>query len=184
MLEKLFKCNNCNLCNNQKPLLDRICECDVMWVGLSAKKVDDINKSIPLDVDTNSGSILEQIENKLPNIKFYKTNLVKCLPLDELFKLRYPTNIEMYSCIDNLILEINFLKPKIIFILGKKNYNFIYKNFQKRNINTNNIIYIKHPSYIFVYKKKYIKQYIDEVVNICNDLIIKGCFSITNVENN
>ena len=59
-----------------------------MWVGLSAKRVDDLNNSIPLCNDTNSGKIIELIEQKLQDLKFYKTNLVKCLPLDENNKLR------------------------------------------------------------------------------------------------
>ena len=41
-----------------------------MWVGLSAKKVEDVNKTIPLCNDTNSGKIIEEIENKLKNIKW------------------------------------------------------------------------------------------------------------------
>ena len=43
-LEKLRKCNNCSLCLNQRPLLDTPRNCDIMRVGLSAKKVDDIKK--------------------------------------------------------------------------------------------------------------------------------------------
>ena len=33
-----------------------------MWVGLSSKKVNDINKAIPLENNTKSGKIIEQIE--------------------------------------------------------------------------------------------------------------------------
>lgn len=94
-LEKVENCNKCCLCQNQRPLLDKEDRCDVMWVGLSAKRVDDLNNSIPLSNDTNSGKIIELIEHELPDLKFYKTNLVKCLPLDENNKLRYPTSKEM-----------------------------------------------------------------------------------------
>ena len=38
-------CTLCSLCQNQPPLLDNAKTCDVMWVGLSAKKVLDVNKS-------------------------------------------------------------------------------------------------------------------------------------------
>ena len=171
MLEKIKKCHNCNLCKNQKPLLDNISVSDVMWVGLSAKKVLDVSLSIPLCNDTNSGKIIELIENKLPNIKFYKTNLVKCLPLDDNGKLRYPTVNEMNSCVENLILEIKELNPKIVFVLGKNTYNFIYKYFKKNNIDINNLIYLEHPSYIYVYKRKYIDDYIKKVIDICNEEI-------------
>jgi DNA polymerase len=171
MLKKLSKCNKCNLCNNQKPLLDKVFECDVMWVGLSAKKVDDVNETIPLCNDTNSGKIIEMIENKLSNIRFYKSNLVKCLPLDENNKLRYPSTSEMNACIDNLLLEIKKLNPKIIFVLGKNTYNFIDKYFKKNKIDNSKLIYIEHPSYIYVYKRKYIDDYVDKIVNICSEII-------------
>ena len=171
MLEKISKCKKCKLCKNQRPLLDKKSSCDIMWIGLSAKKVEDINKTIPLCNDTNSGKIIEKIENKLNDFKFYKTNLVKCLPLDKNNKLRYPTIEEMNSCIENLLLEINNYKPKIIFALGKKTYNFIHKYFVSNNIDTNNIYYIEHPSYIYIYKRKYIDNYIEKIKNICQKYI-------------
>lgn len=167
ILEEVKKCDNCSLCQNQKPLLDKITECDIMWVGLSAKRVLNINNSIPLDNDTNSGKIIELIENELPNIKFYKTNLVKCLPLDKNGKLRYPNSSEMNACINNLLIEINILHPQIILILGKEAYNFIDKYFTKNNLDKIKLIYIEHPSYIYVYKRKYIDDYITKVTNIC-----------------
>lgn len=170
-LEEVFNCNKCNLCKNQKPLLDNKTDCDVMWVGLSAKKVSNVIESIPLSNDTNSGKIIELIENKLPNINFYKTNLVKCVPLNENLKLRYPTNNEMNFCINNLIYEIEILKPKIIFILGKKSYDFINKYFFENKIDRAKLVYIEHPSYIYVYKRKYIDDYINKVVDICLEKI-------------
>lgn len=171
MLEEISKCKKCKLCKNQRPLLDKNNSCDIMWVGLSAKKVEDINKTIPLCNDTNSGKIIEKIENKLNDFKFYKTNLVKCLPLDKNNKLRYPTMEEMNSCIENLLLEINNYKPKIIFALGRKTYNFIHKYFANNNIDTSNIYYIEHPSYIYIYKRKYIDDYMEKIKNICQKYI-------------
>ncbi len=152
---------------NQRPLMDKSRVCDIMWVGLSAKKVKDVNKTIPLCNDTNSGKIIEEIEKRLDGFKFYKTNLVKCLPLDENGKLRYPTTSEMNSCVGNLLFEINYFNPKIIFVLGKRAYNFIYKYFVSNGIDTDRLIYIEHPSYIFVYKRKYIEEYMKKVISIC-----------------
>ena len=55
---------------------------EIMWVGLSAKEVtSDIEG--PLSIKTNSGKILREIEEELKNKLTYKTNLVKCLPLDQ-----------------------------------------------------------------------------------------------------
>lgn len=45
-LEKIENFNKCNLCKNQKPLLDNKTDCDVMWVGLSVKKVSNVIESI------------------------------------------------------------------------------------------------------------------------------------------
>ena len=167
LLEKVENCNKCCLCQNQRPLLDKEDRCDVMWVGLSSKRVDDLNNSIPLGNDTNSGKIIELIEQKLPDLKFYKTNLVKCLPLDKNNKLRYPTPKEMQACINNLLIEIEILNPSIILVLGKLTFNFIEKYFIKNNIDKSKFVYIEHPSYIYVYKRKYIDDYVNKVVNIC-----------------
>ena len=108
MFEELGRCNSCMLCRNQKPLLDKSGVCDIMWVGLSAKKVENVDTTIPLCNDTNSGKVIELIEESLDGFKFYKTNLVKCLPLDEKNQLRYPTIDEMDSCIKNLLIEIDY----------------------------------------------------------------------------
>lgn len=137
-----------------------------MWVGLSAKKVTDISISVPLENNTNSGKIIEQIEQQIPNYNFYKTNLLKCLPLDENNKLRYPTVNEMDKCIKNLIYEIDIIKPKLIFLLGRKTYNYVYKYFKNNNLDANNIYYIEHPSYIYVYRKRLINEYISKIVEI------------------
>lgn len=137
-----------------------------MWVGLSAKKVTDISISVPLENNTNSGKIIEQIEQQIPNYNFYKTNLLKCLPLDENNKLRYPTVNEMDKCIKNLIYEIDIIKPKLIFLLGRKTYNYVYKYFKNNSLDANNIYYIEHPSYIYVYRKRLINEYISKIVEI------------------
>jgi len=174
-MECLFSCENCNLCNNQKPLLDKQSFSDILWVGLSAKKVDCIETSIPLSNDTNSGKIIESIEKEFNNLYFYKTNLVKCLPLDEKNKLRYPEKEEMEACFENLIYEIKTLKPKIVFLLGNKVANFVIKNLNNKKFlssipnslkeTINNITFetVYHPSYIYVYKRKEKDIYIENI---------------------
>ena len=161
-LNNIKNCRKCNLYINQLPLLDKKDHCDVMWVGLSAKKVDDIDKNYPLEENTNSGLLIKEIEDILPSLNYYKTNLVKCLPLDNKGKIRYPSVNEMNKCISNLLIEIEVMNPKIIFLLGKNVYNFISKYMNKNNIKLNlPIKYIEHPSYIYVYKKKYKDNYIE-----------------------
>ncbi len=163
-ISKIKDCRRCSLYKNQLPLLDNIKDIDVMWVGLSAKEVNDIDKNIPLENNTNSGRIIEKIENNFGDINFYKTNLVKCLPLDNNKKLRYPTRKEMDICIDNLLCEISCLKPKIIFLLGNKVSSYLEKYLKNSNMVINSkIITIYHPSYIWIYKKKQLDKYIEDV---------------------
>ena len=62
---------------------------------------------------------------------------------------------------------MEILNFRIILFLGKLTFNFIEKYFIKNNIDKSKLIYIEHPSYIYVYKRKYIDNYINKVVDIC-----------------
>lgn len=177
-------CSNCNLCKNQTPLLDNKNSSDVMWIGLSAKKVSNLFEETPLDSNTNTGKIIADVENKFENINFYKTNLVKCLPLDNNKKLRYPNTLEMDACYTNLRLEIDFLKPSVVFLLGKKVSDFILNHHKKNasflkhsedawSCENTTFIAVQHPSYIHVYKRKHIKEYVHAIQKIIeNELLI------------
>lgn len=182
MIEKILTCQKCNLCFNQRPLLDFEKECQVFWVGLSAKKVTSDSEG-PLSPDTNTGMLIQKIEEKCREITTYKTNLVKCLPLTEQQKLRYPNKREIDSCFDHLLNEIDWMSPKIVFLLGEKvsssvgkklkldfekwdDFDFQYKEFK-------GIYYvpIHHPSYICVYKRKRMDDYIESVAKIIKKLV-------------
>ncbi len=180
---KLYKdikfCNKCVLCNNQSPVLQKCDKADVFWVGLSAVRVSD-SKDIPLSNNTNSGKLINSIEFFMPNVNFYKTNIVKCLPLKN-EKIRYPSKKEMETCFFHLENEITLLNPRLIFLLGKqvatfvlnengiKDYyldeDFEYKSFKVVN---NIFIPIHHPSYILVYKRKRLQNYIKNIESIIN----------------
>ncbi|MDD2504870.1 MAG: uracil-DNA glycosylase family protein [Bacilli bacterium] len=172
------ECKNCGLYLNQTPLIETKHQCDIFFVGLSAKRIKS-KKEVPLSSSTNSGKIIENIENKI-NLTTYKTNLVKCLPLDEKNNLRYPNLSEKNACFDNLQLEIKTLKPKIIFLLGSEVASFIAK---KINIHLTKpegynfgfikhsgiyYVHIYHPSYIYVYKRKELDFYINGVIDVIN----------------
>ena len=43
IIEEICNCQNCNLYKNQLPLTDQLHKSNVMWVGLSAKKVENIS---------------------------------------------------------------------------------------------------------------------------------------------
>lgn len=61
---------------------------------------------------------------------------------------------------------MEILNFRIILFLGKLTFNFIEKYFIKNNIDKSKVIYIEHPSYMYVYKRKYIDNYINKVVDI------------------
>ena len=153
---------------------------DVMWVGLSHKQEKNGNKFYPLGEDTNSGKVIFEIEKSLPKLKFYRTNLVKFAPTDKNNKLRYPTISEMENDFPLLRKEISELSPKIIFLLGSKVAEFVIKKRGQKLIKSREdwqsyevailketfLVSIFHPSYVYVYKRKNIDEYIDAVRRI------------------
>lgn len=182
MIEQISKCQKCGLCCNQRPLLDEEKQCEVFWVGLSAKKVNS-DDEIPLSPETNTGMLIQKIESMLDKVTTYKTNLVKCVPLNEQAKLRYPNKKEIDTCFDNLRTEIQELSPKIVFLLGEKVYSSVGKHFNIEFEKWDEFDYsykeyegtyyvpIHHPSYIYVYKRKKIDQYVESIEKIVNSLL-------------
>lgn len=179
-------CKACGLYLNQLPISDKKRKVDVFWVGLSAVQIDESDEmKIPLAPTTRSGKLIQALEQAcFDDTKFYKTNLVKCLPLNE-NKIRYPELLEMNKCYPNLINELNILNPKIVFLLGKQVAKFVLKkykisvggygdNFQYETYLVNNVLYvpIHHPSYILVYKRKSISDYVDSIKNIIENTLI------------
>lgn len=174
-------CRACNLYHNQKPLIEPLRASQVICVGLSAKLKSN-NDETPLDPRTVSGKIIKAIEDKV-GFQFYKTNLVKCAPLNQCGKLRYPTSEEVSFCIPQLKGEIEEIRPKVVLLLGQKVSKGIEKHrnikipdfpgYQYQAINHNGVKYIaiQHPSYIYVYKRKELQQYIDAVADIiCKEI--------------
>lgn len=182
MISQIKNCQKCKLCSNQQPILDREKQCEVFWVGLSAKKVIS-GEEIPLSPETNTGMLIQKIEELCEGVSTYKTNLVKCVPLNEQQKLRYPNNNEIDSCFDNLAMEIDHLSPKIVFLLGDKVASAVQKRlridfekwneFNYRYEEHEGIYYVPvhHPSYVYVYKRKKMDLYIQSIENIINALL-------------
>jgi DNA polymerase len=145
-----------------------------MFVGLSSKP-----GTAALCPTTNSGKLIGEIEQRVAEIfNVYKTNLVKCAPLDECGKLRYPTLTEMKACLPRLITEIEHFQPKVIVPLGGQVTKFMINTlmsnqhfdgfaddfrYQTFSFNNGMLLPVHHPSYIWVYKRKRIPQYIDAV---------------------
>ncbi|MDD2776668.1 MAG: uracil-DNA glycosylase family protein [Gallionella sp.] len=149
-----------------------------MWVGLSAVRVSNIDHEEPLAANTNSGRLIHDIEKGLDDTLFYRTNLVKCLPLSN-SKIRYPTSQEAQACFHNLLLEISILKPKFVFLLGKQVSDFVHKkngikpsnpkfffDYQPIHFLGTQVISIHHPSYILIYKRSQVAGYAEAIQRV------------------
>jgi DNA polymerase len=180
-MDKITKCKKCGLSKNQKPLcsIPQPDNAEVIWVGLSAQKIKHDNEE-PLDNRTNTGKIISEIENELPQIMFYQTNLVKCLPLGNDKKIRYPNKKEKTVCYPFLLEEIGLVKPKIVFLLGLDVAKFISKqlhinsyegidpDFHYISYKCMNCLWvpIHHPSYISIYKRKQKDKYMKAICQL------------------
>lgn len=159
---KIIKCNRCSISYNQKPLIDILRKADIMFVGISAK-IKETEDEMPLSENTNSGKLIKMIEERLleenHNISCYRSNMVKCVPLNEKGKIRNPDILEIENCIDNLVYELSIVKPKVVVLLGRLVEKYLKKKIIELGYNT---ITIYHPSYIHVYRKKEIEKYVEE----------------------
>jgi len=141
-------------------------------------------EKLPLSPFTRSGALVADIEITFAkNVIFYKTNLVKCLPLKK-DKIRYPLHHEMEKCYPNLQTEIAELKPSIIFLLGKQVASFVFEKlgeknvvlsdtFQYKGLTIGNITYVAvhHPSFILVYKRKSLDKYIKNIRSLVKNKV-------------
>lgn len=175
MIDDIKTCQNCNLCANQRPLLDNVKKADIMVVGLSAKIIHDATE-IPLDTRTRSGQLVSALEEiaQGDGLSFYRTNLVKCVPLDDNGKLRYPTKEEINKCFENIILEINYINPKLIILFGSivenafENHLQMHfhksgtKQYKIRQKEKKYFISMYHPSYVLrskLRKERFLADY-------------------------
>lgn len=170
-------CKACGLYLNQLPVIDAPQKSNIFWVGLSAVQLNDNEiVRIPLSPSTRSGGLIHQIEEPFyQKTGFYKTNLVKCLPLKN-DKIRYPLEDEMEKCYPNFEFELEVLQPKLVFLLGKQVASFVFKkklgipailpdDFRYTGSLMNGVLYVPvhHPSFILVYKRKQVATYINNI---------------------
>lgn len=141
----------------------------VMFVGLSYKLDKQWNILNAFCNSTNSWKIIEKIEKASLGITIHKTNLVKWVPLNN-GKIRYPNIQEKTEWLIHLLNEIDIINPKIVYLFGKQVSEFFIKNcILERESDTVYIqwtttyILVHHPSYIFVYKRKNIDSYVNNI---------------------
>ena len=179
-------CKACGLYLHQLPAYEKVETSHIFWVGLSAVLFEEGIEPLPLSPLTKSGSLIESIEEPLRReIQFYKTNIVKCVPLNtELGKIRYPHEHEMEKCFPNFEYEMEVLTPKVVFLLGKQTASFVMKKFGFRDLSLpenfkykaykkNSVFFIPihHPSYILVYKRKELTTYTKSIQSLCKKLV-------------
>jgi uracil-DNA glycosylase len=147
----------------------------VYFVGLSAKPMCE-----HLDPETRTGTIIERIIHELPAIETVKTNLVKIPPIDQKGNLRYPNQTEMQSGWNQLRHEIDKTFPTIIVTLGQQVSFFLRSqmgihpakprlpsdfSYESYLLSSQfNILSVHHPSFIYVYRRKDIVKYVENVV--------------------
>lgn len=160
-------CQKCLLCNEQEPLMDCCTHADIMVVGLSSK-IKKYNDEKPLDGRTRSGKLIDEFEDvaKKYDLSLYRTNIVKCAPLDDNKKLRYPNSNEVDFCFDIFAEEVRCISPRIIVLLGDivrksvmRNWSVQINKPEETEISftpfeETEIVAIYHPSYVFRSKER------------------------------
>lgn len=131
----------------------------VLFVGLSNKKDKE-----PFDKLTNSGKVVYEIIDKI-NCEYKLLNLVNYAPLNKDGKLRYPTKKEIKSSLPSFLESVKDYQPSMIICFGKMVYDELKMIDDVNKI----IIYEKHPSYMYVYKRKDLSNYIEHIINYINN---------------
>lgn len=163
-------CKQCLAINDQP----HITPAPIMFVGLSAKP-----NAENLCPTTNTGKLVGAIEDRIKTtLGIYRTNAVKCAPLDSAGKLRYPTEREMVACLPALRDEIRQVAPKVIVSLGGQVSRFLLQHlgngaqftgfgsdffYDTYSLNFGQAMPIHHPSYIWVYRRKRVDEYVARV---------------------
>jgi DNA polymerase len=142
----------------------------IFFVWLSSKNDKAGNKLPAFDVSTNSWKIIQKIYDEVWQDWVHATNLVPFTPLKD-GKIRYPTKQEKIQGLEKLLEEMDFHQPKIVFLFWKEVSDFVFQKLQWEEISEwkvfkNWILFIatQHPSYIFVYKRKNIEEYVQKIV--------------------
>lgn len=156
----------------------------VYFVGLSVKPDCD-----HLSPQTCTGNIIEEIIYGLPDITSVKTNLVKNVPLSQSGKLRYPDSAEMEQGWKDLQNEVNQTSPDLLVTLGQQ-VSFVVRtqmgvqpakpqlppDFSSETYLSQSrpyLLSVHHPSFVFVYRRKYIANYVSSVIQSISCLVLR-----------
>lgn len=120
----------------------------------------------PFDCSTKSGMIIVQIMELL-DYECEKINYVSYPPLNEKGRLRYPTKKEMQEAFPGFQESILKMKPDLLVVCGK----MVAGVLKQHSFFQDKILVIYHPSYIYVYQRNKIEQYILETVQKIKEIM-------------
>lgn len=156
----------------------------IYFVGLSAKP-----DCAHLSSQTCTGNVIEEIIRGLPDVTSIKTNLVKNVPLDQRGKLRYPDSVEMEQGWKDLQNEINQMSPNLLVTLGLQVSFFVRTqmgvqpekpwlpaDFSSKTYLSQSkpyLLSVHHPSFVFVYRRKYVTNYVSSVIQSISSLVLR-----------
>lgn len=157
----------------------------VYIVGLSAKPHCE-----HLAPETRTGHIIEQIAQRLPSVRIVKTNLVRIPPVDKEGRLRYPNPKEMQRGWIELQHEMHRASPDLLVTLGQQVSFFLRSQMGVQPAkprlppdfscesyllqSTSCILSVHHPSFVYVYCRKDVDNYVANVVLSISSLVSKS----------
>jgi uracil-DNA glycosylase len=168
---RISACSGCPFKSEPARSLGTPFSADVMWVGVSAKP-----RSTSLDPRTPTGRVVSRIEERLSQVRFYRTNLVKCPTTDPSGRMRVPVAEEIQRCLALLRSEIDRVRPCVVVGLGTVvsralfewaggdwEFNGFGNRIRYRVYSSPQIslLPVHHPSYMLVYRRRKIEHYID-----------------------
>lgn len=126
----------------------------VCFVGISNKE-----GKKPFDSTTNSGKVIDQIISQV-DVNCEKVNYVSFVPTDDFGKIRYPSKTELEESFPLFQKKVYTMNPDLLIVCGK----MIARQLKKHNFYQDKMLEVVHPSYIWVYKRAFLHQYIQEIV--------------------
>ena len=173
MITTDLKVTNCTACNIAKSRLNIVSgkgniNASIMFIGEAPGHTED---KMGEPFVGESGKVLTRalFNAGFTREEVYITNMIKCKPP----RNRIPSAVELNNCVNNLIYEINTIKPKIIVLLGRtalqnvlgKRYSLAMAN--NRIVIRDNFVFMPmyHPSYILRQQstnvsRKYIQNFL------------------------
>lgn len=125
-----------------------------MFVGISDKEGME-----PFDKKTDSGRIIHSISEQL-NCVSYFLNYVSYPPKDSQGKLRYPNHQELLASFPSFQERVLEIQPDLIVVCG----NMIFQELKRHSFYQETILKIYHPSYVWIYRRSTLNEYIISVV--------------------